>query len=190
MIIHISGPSGSGKTTLGNKLEYNTKFKIIHTDDIDDKNSLLVLKAMKSKLDYGKFDAATAELNKKDIKKIIDKHENIVFIGHAHSGMKFKIDHGYCIKIAPKELFKRYHNRSIETLIKYYKQIKKIIPNGNSIEYTNMIISKKYGIRKGLFCENDFTEEIKHEESRARKHRYKIMNAADIYKNILKLYGK
>ena len=138
MIIHISGPSGCGKTTLGNKLEAKTKFKIIHTDDIDDKNSLSVLKAMKSKLDYGKFGAATAELNKKDIKKIIDKHENIIFIGHAHSGMRFKIDHGYCIKIAHKELFKRYHNRSIETLIKYYNQIKKLIPSDNSIEYTNM----------------------------------------------------
>jgi hypothetical protein len=39
--------------------------------------------------------------------------------------MIFKIDHGYCIKIAPKEL-KIYHNRSIEILIKYYQQIKKI----------------------------------------------------------------
>lgn len=102
--------------------------------------------------------------------------------------MKFKIDHGYCIKIEPKELFKRYHNRSIESLIKYYKQIKNLISSNNSIEYTNMIISKKYGIRKGLFCENDFNEEIKHEESRARKHGYKIMNAADIYKNILQNY--
>ena len=186
MIIHISGPSGSGKTTLGNKLEAKTKFKIIHTDDIDDKNSLLVLKTMKNKLDYGKFDAATADLNKKDIKKILDKYENIIFIGHAHSGMKFKIDHGYCIKIAPKELFKRYHNRCIENIIKYYEQLKKLIPSDYSIEYINMIVSKKYGIRQGFFCENDFIEDIKYEESRARKHGYKIINADDIYKNILK----
>jgi uridine kinase len=68
MIIHIAGPSGSGKTTIGDKLEAKTKFKIIHTDDIDNKNSLSVLKTMKNRLDYGKFDSATADLNKKILK--------------------------------------------------------------------------------------------------------------------------
>lgn len=65
MIIHVAGPSGSGKTTLGYKLESKTKFKIIHTDDIDDKNSLSILKTFKNKLDYDKFDSSVSELNKK-----------------------------------------------------------------------------------------------------------------------------
>lgn len=102
--------------------------------------------------------------------------------------MKFKIDKGYCIKIDSKELFKRYNNRTIEIIIKYSKQLKKNILSDNSIDVINMIIAKKFGIRKGLFCENDFIDEIKHEESRARKYRYKIMNVADIYADILRNY--
>jgi len=71
MIIHISGPSGSGKTTLGNKIAKISNTIVIDTDDIDDPNSIKIIKkySFNTKKDEKIFTAF--------FKKMFIFHENV-----------------------------------------------------------------------------------------------------------------
>ena len=64
MIIHISGPSGSDKTTLGNKIAKISNTIVIDTDDIDDPNSIKIMKK-ENKIDILKSIITKEKCNRK-----------------------------------------------------------------------------------------------------------------------------
>jgi len=55
MIIHINGVSGSGKSTLGAKLAKHDRFWVVDSDDIDDRNAMILLDSNKKIKDIKHF---------------------------------------------------------------------------------------------------------------------------------------
>ena len=200
MIIHILGPSGSGKTTLAKKIAKKYKNTIIvDTDDIDDPNSLKLLRkyTLSDKKNLKNFDKELAIINKKDLDKIIknNKDKNIIFAGFFHIGMKHlekKVNEGYMIEISPEKLWRQYNLRTATYIHTNYNEIKSLLNSKKNPEKIQMIFSKKFGIRNGFECAgpNDFKDFLKKQKKEAKEKKYYYGTSDKIYKKINKLLSK
>jgi len=196
MIIHISGPSGAGKTTLGNKIAKISNTIIIDTDDIDDPNSIEIIKkySFNTKKDEKIFNKELEKKNKEDINKILkdNKGKNIIFVGFFHAGMRHlekKVEKGFTIKIEPSVLWRQYNLRTASSIYKNFYEIKKLLESEMNEEKIHFIFSKKFGIRNGFECDgpNDMKEHLKRMKKHAIDKGYIYETSENIYNNIVKL---
>ncbi len=192
MIIHIAGPSGSGKSTLAKKIKNTHKWlTVIDTDDIDDYNSLKILNKypLNTVVNQKAYSIATAKLNRKCINELIEKNENILFVGFFHGGMDHMVnlvDHGFTIAIDPETLWKQYNDRTIRSLHKHSNEIKKLLNSKINPMKIHKIFSKKFGIRDGFDCGgvDEMEKFIKNMKRRAREQKYQYDTSNNIYKKI------
>lgn len=198
MIIHIKGPTGSGKTTISKRISNKiNNVTIVDTDDIDDKNSLILLKnfsSLEKISDIKLFDKKVAELNKKDLNKVLSKNKdkNIVFVGHLHGGFNILekyIKKTYSIKIDNDKLWRQYSLRTLDQIYKNYNAIKKLLNGKKDQTKIHNILCYKYGIRNGFECQSPefFKKILKNNKEEAKKKRFFYGTSEEIYKDILKL---
>ena len=199
-IIHILASSGSGKTTLGLKLkEYSNKFAIIELDDIDDPIALKLLDNPKMlKLALSKKEKDNKEFfDTKDkkgviqINKLIKKYQKenkiVVLTGLSIDIKKIPITDKYYINIDPEQLFRQFNLRTLDDIVKNYKEIRSLIENENP-EKINNILLFKYKLRgKFLANYNMIAENLK---NRIEKNKdYKLMFFDEIFNDIISKYG-
>ncbi len=199
-IIHILAASGSGKTTLGLKLkEYSNKFAIIELDDIDDPIALKMLSNPKySKLASSKKEKDNNEFfdikDKKGliiINKLIKKYQKenkiVILTGLSIDVKKINITEKYYINIDPKQLFRQFNLRTLDSIVKNYKEIKSVIENENP-EKVDGILLYKYKLRNSFLANYNYM--AGNLEDRIKKNKdYKLMFFDEIYNDIISKYG-
>lgn len=196
MIIHILGRSGAGKTTLGKKLSKLNNTVSLDTDDIDDVNSLKLLKKynIENKSEDKAFNEERAKLNREELSKFIAKNasKNIVFVGFDFPGMENipkLAGLKYSIKIDPDVLFRQYNLRTLYAIQQNFKEIESLLQNDSmSIEKIRAILLYKYKIRQGLNCiePDELKKGIKRSSKRDKEKGYKVKTSDQIYEDIIK----
>lgn len=199
-IIHINAASGSGKTTLGQKLkEYDNKFAIIELDDIDDPIALKMLNNPKySKLALSKKEKDNNEYfdikDKKGliaINKLIKKYQKenkiVVMIGLSIDVKKIDITEKYYININPEKLFKQFNLRTLDDIVKNYKEIKSVIEN-EPPEKVGGILLHKYKLRNSFLANYNYMSESLKDRIKKNKD-YKLMFFDEIFNDIISKYG-
>jgi hypothetical protein len=196
-IIHILAASGSGKTTLGLKLkEYSNKFAIIELDDIDDPIALKLLdnpKMLKSAVSK-ENEVFFNTKNKKgviQINKLIEKYKKenkiIVLTGLSIDIKKIQVTDKYLINIDPEQLFRQLNLRTLDDIVKNYKEIRTLIKNENP-EKIDSILLFKYKLR-GRFLAN-YNMVAENLKNRIDKNKdYKLMFFDEIFNDIISKYG-
>lgn len=199
-IIHINAVSGSGKTTLGQKLkEYDNKFAIIELDDIDDPIALKMLNSPKySKLALSKKEKDNNEYfdikDKKGliaINKLIKKYQKenkiVVMSGLSIDVKKIDITDKYYININSEQLFKQFNLRTLDDIVKNYKEIKSVIEN-EPPEKVGGILLHKYKLRKSFLANYNYMSESLKDRIKKNKD-YKLMFFDEIFNDIISKYG-
>jgi shikimate kinase len=189
MIIHILGNSGSGKTTLGKKLSKLENTIVLDTDEIDDVNSIKLLK--KYKKEDAEFNKEKSKLNKEELYKFIQKNasKNIIFVGFNFGGMENiprLASLKYLIKIDPDTLFRQYNLRTLNIISENIKEIELLLQNKKiTIQQIMSIIIYKYKIRQGFLCNiSELKDSIKKKSKRDKKRGYKVKTSDKIFKEI------
>jgi adenylate kinase family enzyme len=199
-IIHINAVSGSGKTTLGQKLkEYDNKFAIIELDDIDDPIALKMLNSPKySKLALSKKEKDNNEYfdikDKKGlvaINKLIKKYQKenkiVVMSGLSIDVKKIDITDKYYININSEQLFKQFNLRTLDDIVKNYKEIKSVIEN-EPPEKVGGILLHKYKLRNSFLANYNYMSESLKDRIKKNKD-YKLMFFDEIFNDIISKYG-
>ena len=195
-IIHILAQSGSSKTTLGEKLQkYSKKFAVIELDDIDDPIGLKMLNESKylklissnKQSDHKKFFKEKDKKGIIEINKLIKKYQKedkiIIITGLSIDIKKIPITDKYFIDIDPKQLFKQLNLRTLGDIVKYNKEIKKLIET-EAPEKVNQILLYKYKLRAPFLA--DYSDVKRFLENRIGcNKKYKLMTFDKIYDEII-----
>jgi shikimate kinase len=191
-IIHIIGPSGSGKTTLGERLSKFKNIIVKDIDEIDDKNSLLIIENKEydylfTKKNLDKYFRLLEKMNLKDIKDIINMNPDkiIIFVGLSIDIFKF-ITFGYCIDNDPATIFFQVNKRNLDNIIKNKDELLLLLNSNQHIEKIFEITIKKYKIRTPFITSLPIIyDNIDYEFENAKKFGYKIMKSEEIYQDIV-----
>jgi adenylate kinase family enzyme len=195
-IIHILAEPGSGKTTLGKKLQkHSNKFAVIELDDIDDPIGLKMLNESKylklissnKHSDHKKFFKEKDKKGIIEINKLIKKYQKedkiIIITGLSIDIKKIPITDKYFIDIDPKQLFKQLNLRTLGDIVKYNKEIEKLIKT-EAPEKVNQILLYKYKLRAPFLA--DYSDVKRFLENRIKKNKkYKLMTFDKIYGEII-----
>jgi adenylate kinase family enzyme len=195
MIIHINGCAGSGKSTLGRKIARNKKFTVIEADDIDDANAVKIIQDKKydnlfTMKNVDKFFNLLKKKSEDSLDEVLDKVEKSGKIAVV-IGLTINVpdaDKKYFIKIGLDKLYKNIHNRTFNDICSHKKEIDKLLKTEKNIHKINMLLLYKYKIRQPVpSIPPEIEKQIKDREKQAKKDKFKIMTADNIYKEIMKL---
>ena len=203
-IIHITGPSGAGKSTLLRKIrnKYGDKIAIIDTDIVDDKNALKLLKTPLYKRyvelgDMDKFYERKTELNLNYVTKILkiqkDNGKVFIIVGHSFEGSsdpKHISNYKFCINVDIDDLYKRVYLRTLKDICTNSTSISKLLKSSEHPQVIKLLCLYKFHIRQD-FIGDYFTYKVNIEKfyNKMKENGYEILNAADIYKNIVQVVG-
>lgn len=196
MIIHIHGASGSGKTTLGKRLAKHKRFMVVETDDIDDHIAMKIINSKKHDhlftfKNMDKFFKLKDKTGDIAMKKITDKakKDNKIVIAVGMIITPKNITHKYYVKVDADTNYRRFNLRTMDDVCNNYQEIKELMNNTNiSIHKIHMTLLFKYKVRGGIPRGPPETRDyLKMTEKKARKKKYKILSADEIYNEIINL---
>lgn len=195
-MIQIHGVKGAGKSTLLRKFEKHSEFVIQDEDEISDRNAVKIIESKKNDYMFNaisirEFWSTFNSMRDRDIRKIIDhtkKEKKILILSGLGNFIYPETIAAYHINIDPVTNYTRLMKRTIETVCTNRVEIMKMLKTEKNMYKIILLLCYKFGVRATVPEYPLITENRVYDHRvEAEDARFQVMDASEIYKDIIGL---